>query len=83
MSSYHPQALMAEWALLLQRATGDARFLFRSAHAQPAFLDWITIGEKHRHLHDVLAFNHALAAQLQREDRVHTYAGCLIADVRP
>ncbi|RTL51365.1 MAG: DUF3419 family protein [Rhodocyclaceae bacterium] len=82
MSSYYPDALIEEWELLLKRASPDARFLFRSAHARPGFLDWIRVGKDQRPLRDVLHFHDALAAQLQKEDRVHTYAGFLIADVR-
>ncbi|MDD5248689.1 MAG: BtaA family protein [Rhodocyclaceae bacterium] len=83
MSSYYPAALIEEWNLLLRRAAPGARFLFRSAHARPGFLDWIRVGAQRRPLREVLHFHDELAARLQREDRVHTYAGFLIADVRP
>ncbi|HEY6898960.1 MAG TPA: BtaA family protein, partial [Rhodocyclaceae bacterium] len=81
MSSYYPDALIDEWELLLKRATPGARFLFRSAHARPDFLQWIRVGGKP--LDELLQFHHTLAERLQRQDRVHTYAGFLIADVRP
>ncbi|MEI8164322.1 MAG: BtaA family protein [Betaproteobacteria bacterium] len=81
MSSYQPAALIEEWNAILDRATPGARILLRSAHADPAFLHWITVGEPHRRLADVVRFDHELATQLQTGDRVHTYAGFMIADV--
>lgn len=85
MSSYHPQALAEEWNAILDRATGGARVIFRSAHARPAYLAGITVGHGRdsRPVTDSLRFHHDLAARLQAEDRVHTYAGFHIADVRP
>ncbi len=82
MSSYHPNALIEEWNLLLERAAPNARILFRSAHARPDFLDWIQVGASRESLQDILQFHEELAERLQREDRVHTYAGFMIADVR-
>ncbi len=81
MSSYRPAALIEEWNAILDRATPGARILLRSAQADPAFLRWINVGEPHRSLAEVVRFDHELAAQLQTGDRVHTYAGFMIADV--
>jgi S-adenosylmethionine-diacylglycerol 3-amino-3-carboxypropyl transferase len=81
MSSYHPTALNEEWNAILVRATPGARILLRSAHANPGFLDWVEIGAARRRLPDVVRFDRELAARLQRQDRVHTYAGFMIADV--
>lgn len=81
MSSYDPAALVAEWAAILTRATPDARILFRSAHARPAYLDRIALGAQRRPLRDLLQFRDSLASELARADRVHTYAGFHIADV--
>ena len=82
MSSYHPAALVEEWNAILERATPSARILMRSAHANPPFLDWVEAGPSHRPLSEILHFDRDLAARLQREDRVHTYAGFMVADVR-
>jgi S-adenosylmethionine-diacylglycerol 3-amino-3-carboxypropyl transferase len=82
MSSYHPAALIEEWNAILERATPEARILLRSAHAAPPFLDWVTAGPEHRPLAELLHFNRDLAARLHDADRVHTYAGFMIADVR-
>jgi S-adenosylmethionine-diacylglycerol 3-amino-3-carboxypropyl transferase len=81
MSSYHPAALVEEWNAILARARGGARILLRSAHADPAFLNWVRVGHARQRLDDVLHIDRALAARLHLDDRVHTYAGFMIADV--
>jgi S-adenosylmethionine-diacylglycerol 3-amino-3-carboxypropyl transferase len=81
MSSYHPAALVEEWNAILGRARDGARILLRSAHADPAFLNWVRVGHKRQRLDEALHFDHALAARLHADDRVHTYAGFKIADV--
>ena len=82
MSSYHPQALSEEWSLILQRARADARIIFRSANAAPRWLETLELGAEQGRLRDQLNFHPDLAAALQPLDRVHTYAGFHIADVR-
>jgi S-adenosylmethionine-diacylglycerol 3-amino-3-carboxypropyl transferase len=80
MSSYHPQALAEEWEMILQRAAPAARILLRSAHAQPAYLDSLRVGPDALPLRQLLNFQDELAQRLHRNDRVHTYAGFVIAD---
>ncbi|MFW6259066.1 MAG: DUF3419 family protein [Halochromatium sp.] len=80
MSSYAPEALSEEWALILERARADARIIFRSAHAAPAYLQDLEVSPERGHLCDCLRFHPELAAQMQPLDRVHTYAGFHIAD---
>jgi S-adenosylmethionine-diacylglycerol 3-amino-3-carboxypropyl transferase len=82
MGSYHPQALSEEWSLILQRARADARIIFRSAQAAPHWLESLELGPEQGRLSDRLSFHPALAAAMQPLDRVHTYAGFHIADVR-
>ncbi len=84
LGSFRPGALREEWAALLECAAPGARMIFRSAHARPAYLDTLTIpgAGRGRSLRELLDFHPALAARLSREDRVHTYAGFHIADVR-
>lgn len=82
MSSYYPEALEEEWAAILARATTDARIIFRSAHAAPTYLERIELGAGRTRLRDRLEFHPDLARELSRLDRVHTYAGFHIADVR-
>jgi S-adenosylmethionine-diacylglycerol 3-amino-3-carboxypropyl transferase len=82
MSSYHPRALAEEWGLILKRAHPNARMIFRSAHAAPRWLETLELGADEGRLSDRLAFHPELAAALQPLDRVHTYAGFHIADLR-
>jgi S-adenosylmethionine-diacylglycerol 3-amino-3-carboxypropyl transferase len=81
MSSYHPAALVEEWNAILSRARGGARILLRSAHADPDFLRWVKVSHESRRLDEVLKIDRALAARLHQQDRVHTYAGFMVADV--
>lgn len=81
MSSYHPDALVEEWEAIRERAAAGARILLRSAHARPAYLDEVRIGAERVHLRDAFRFMDAVADSLQPSDRVHTYAGFVIADV--
>ncbi|KAA6185527.1 DUF3419 family protein [Thiohalocapsa marina] len=81
MASYHPEALAEEWSAILQRATPGARAIFRSAHAAPGYLNRIELGGRRQPLRERLVFHHALARDLQRRDRVHTYAGFHVADL--
>jgi len=84
LGSFKPEALCEEWAALLDCAAPGARAIFRSAHAQPAYLDRLTVpgAGRNRPLRELLDFHPELAMRLTREDRVHTYAGFHIADVR-
>jgi S-adenosylmethionine-diacylglycerol 3-amino-3-carboxypropyl transferase len=82
MSSYYPEALAEEWAFILQRATPDARVIFRSAHQAPTYLEHLEVGKRRQRLRDRLVFHDDLAAELQQLDRVHTYAGFHVADLR-
>ena len=82
MSSYQPEALAEEWALILHRARADARIIFRSAHRAPTYLERLEIGPRRARLAERLQFHPELSAAMQPLDRVHTYAGFHIADVR-
>ncbi|MFO1360154.1 DUF3419 family protein, partial [Plasticicumulans sp.] len=65
-------------AAILERATPDARLIFRSAHARPEYLETIDVpgrGPLTARLH----FERELAGRLHAGDRVHTYAGFHIA----
>jgi S-adenosylmethionine-diacylglycerol 3-amino-3-carboxypropyl transferase len=81
MSSYYPDALAEEWSCILQRAAPNARIIFRSAHAAPAYLERLELGARRSRLSEYLEFHQGLAAELQLLDRVHTYAGFHVADV--
>ncbi|HEY3301550.1 MAG TPA: BtaA family protein [Methylophilaceae bacterium] len=85
MAGYYPEALRDEWRAIFATATPDARILFRSAHAKPAYLEKLQVDAKQggtrTSLRDRLHFQDDLAARLQLQDRVHTYAGFHIADI--
>lgn len=83
MSTYYPAELVKEWQEIFNRSTDDARILFRSAHADPAYLQQIAIEQDSKvvPILDRLKFYPEWATELTREDRVHTYAGFHIADV--
>lgn len=81
MSSCHPAALVEEWEAIRLRAAPGARILLRSAQARPAYLDEIRIGPEQARLRETFRFLDAEADALQPRDRVHTYAGFVIADV--
>ncbi|HEY0178215.1 MAG TPA: BtaA family protein [Dokdonella sp.] len=81
MSSYYPDALVEEWEAIRASAAPGARILLRSAQARPAYLDAIRIGPDRTRLRDAFRFMDDVADALQPHDRVHTYAGFVIADV--
>ena len=85
MAGYYPEALRDEWRAIFATATPEARILFRSAHAKPAYLEKLQVEAKQGgsfvSLRDRLHFHDELAMRLQRQDRVHTYAGFHIADI--
>jgi len=82
MSSYYPDALVEEWNAILNRATPGARILLRSAQSKPAFLESIRVGPGQNRLREIFHFADDLADSLQNGDRVHTYAGFVIADAK-
>jgi S-adenosylmethionine-diacylglycerol 3-amino-3-carboxypropyl transferase len=82
MSSYYPEALAEEWRFILRRAAPGARIIFRSAHQNPNYLETLELGKGLGGLRGHLAFNERLAHELQQHDRVHTYAGFHVADVK-
>jgi S-adenosylmethionine-diacylglycerol 3-amino-3-carboxypropyl transferase len=83
MSSLYPAALAQEWQAIVERAAPGSRVIFRSAHADPSYLKnlLVPLESGQRRLTDLLRFHRALARDLTRQDRVHTYAGFHIADV--
>jgi len=82
MSSYYPDALREEWEWILHRASPGARVLLRSASEAPAYLEQVALGPLRQRLHEHLAFDREHIGRYQAEDRVHTYAGLVIANAR-
>jgi S-adenosylmethionine-diacylglycerol 3-amino-3-carboxypropyl transferase len=85
MGAYRLDALAEEWNAILAHAAQSARVIFRSAHREPAYLAAVSVeaGGAPHPLLERLRFDRELAQRLHEEDRVHTYAGFHIADVRP
>ena len=83
MSSYRMQALCEEWDAIFSRATNNARVIFRSAHADPAYINQVSLDNHGARspLTERLRFFPELARSLHAHDRVHTYAGFHIADL--
>ena len=83
MADRRPADLAVEWEHILACAAPKARAIFRSAHADPHWLDPIAVGGagRGRRLGEILQYDRPLAAVLHRQDRVGTYGGFHIADI--
>lgn len=84
LSQEHRDLLQAEWQAIVEKATPDARVIWRSGGMQVDYVDGIQVeinGQK-RALGEVLKYNHNLAAELHSQDRVHTYGSFYIADLQ-
>lgn len=78
-----PDALRAEWQTIFQRATPQARAIFRSSGTSMDYLDSLSIdnlGNTYR-LGDLLHYQTAIAEHLHESDRVHTYTSFYVADL--
>lgn len=77
-------ALVSEWDAILEKATPNARFLWRSGGLRTEYIDTIPVDQGNRkgNLNEFLNYNRELAAELHKIDRVHTYASFYIADLK-
>jgi S-adenosylmethionine-diacylglycerol 3-amino-3-carboxypropyl transferase len=76
-------ALQAEWQAIVDRATPDARLIWRSGGLRVDYVDPLLVehsGETVQ-LGEVLRYQKGLAAELHKHDRVHTYGSFYIADL--
>ena len=82
MSSRLVSALESEWQAILNSATQDAKFLWRSGGLRTDFVDRIRVRYqgRERQLGELLAYNRQLAEELHAQDRVHTYGSFSIAE---
>lgn len=83
LSTHSFSALEDEWQAIFDRATPDARVIWRSGGLKTDFVDNVCVkidGSKLR-LSELLKYHHDLAAELHAQDRVHTYGGFFIADL--
>lgn len=83
LSTHDRPALRHEWEAILNRATGDARAIWRSGGMQTDFVDdlQVSVAGRERRLGDLLTHHTERAAELHRRDRVHTYGSFYIADL--
>lgn len=79
-----PVAIEREWNGIVDRAMPQARVLFRSGSMQVDFVDpvQVMIKGKRTRLGDVLNYDHQLASELHKKDRVHTYGSFSIATLK-
>ena len=78
------KVLTAEWQAIVDKASPNARVLWRSAGLDGTFINPIEVsvnGQKKK-LSDILHYNQPLADELHAKDRVHTYGSFCIADIR-
>jgi S-adenosylmethionine-diacylglycerol 3-amino-3-carboxypropyl transferase len=82
MSSRLFTALEAEWQAILDSATEDAKFLWRSGGLRTDFVDRVRVRYQGRvgQLGELLAYDRQLAEELHARDRVHTYGSFSIAE---
>ncbi|MDY0165656.1 MAG: BtaA family protein [Thermoguttaceae bacterium] len=75
--------LEAEWQAIVQRATPDARIIWRSGGMRTEFVDRVrvTVDGEVRSVGEMLHYHRELAERLHRKCRVHTYGSFYIADL--
>ncbi len=75
--------LESEWQSILDQATSDARFLWRSGGLRTDFIDrvQVQVDGARRALPELLTYRTDLAAELHAKDRVHTYGSFYIAEL--
>lgn len=82
--SYHLyDALVAEWAAILDRAAHQTRILWRSGGLRTEYIDTIPVeinGQK-KNLGEILQQDRETSQKLHKIDRVHTYGSFYIADL--
>lgn len=79
----YPELLRAEWQSIVDRATLDARVIWRSAALDVDFVDpqVVRLNGGQVSMGEVLRYQKDLAAELHPHDRVHTYGSFHIADI--
>lgn len=79
----YPELLASEWQSILNRATSDARVLWRSAALAVDFVNPLMLQHNGSQvqLGDLLHYHDELASSLHARDRVHTYGSFYIADL--
>lgn len=83
LASHKFSWLEAEWQAILRRATPQAVLLWRSGGLRTDFVDRVRVTRDgiSRELGELLSYQQALADELHRRDRVHTYGSFYIANL--
>lgn len=84
LSTFGRHLLQEEWQAIVDRATPDARIIWRSGGIEVDYVDPLEVkrcGSTWR-MGDLLSYRRELAAALHATDRVHTYGSFYIADLK-
>ncbi len=83
LSDHFFPLLESEWQAIVERATPNARILWRSGGLRTDFLNdvQVRVANELRPLPSLLQMNEALATELHQRDRVHTYGSFYIANL--
>jgi S-adenosylmethionine-diacylglycerol 3-amino-3-carboxypropyl transferase len=75
--------LESEWQAIVNRASPQARILWRSGGLKTEFINDVKVRRDGKlvPVNELLSYHPELAAELHEKDRVHTYASFYIADV--
>lgn len=75
--------LEAEWQAIVERATADARVIWRSGGLRTDFIKQVRVNRNSRScpIEELLTYHGDLASELHEKDRVHTYGSFYIADL--
>lgn len=75
--------LESEWQAIIDKASADARVIWRSGGLKTDFVEEVHVNHngKRTRLPELLTYHQDLAEQLHVLDRVHTYASFYIADL--
>jgi S-adenosylmethionine-diacylglycerol 3-amino-3-carboxypropyl transferase len=83
LANVAPQALQAEWQQIVNHATPNAKFLWRSGAINVDYVDPINVkyqGNDTR-LGSILKYDTELSSRLHKFDRVHTYGSFSVASL--
>jgi S-adenosylmethionine-diacylglycerol 3-amino-3-carboxypropyl transferase len=77
--------LTKEWQAIVNRASENARIIWRSGGMNTTFVDDVEVvrGGRAIRLEEALRYQREKAATLHERDRVHTYGSFYIADLLP
>lgn len=83
LSNHRRDALFAEWQSIIDRATDDARVLWRSAALKVDFIDPIEVKVRNERVRvgELLRYDREISDQLHPTDRVQTYGSFSVADI--